>query len=280
MTGDTNPTEQLSLQQRQQMTLESEKAAKEELHTQISAVEDAMTRMAGIPGMDPNIARMKAQQDEMKVKLYGKMPVGVGIAGCRKNITTGGTRLEMAQQAHALTGHAVTDAQIFIISKEAGLVVLLEEELKERSSGQATPSNSLEAMSETMSGIISEMRVGGVVPGDRINETMQHMDALFTGLVTRSNTALASPALSIASTTDVNQPSVMHMLQHTVHQPMPPVHPPPPQQPIVLHMLGAIRAPPQPPHAAPLAAAPVADGMAVDIPVDATQSIRSSVGGN
>ena len=111
------------------MSMETEKAAKEELHEQIGALEGTMASMAGIPGMEPNMASMKAQQDEIKVKPHGKMPLGVRIDGCRKNITTGRTRLEMAQQAHGLTGQAVTDAQIFISLKEAEPVVLLEEEV-------------------------------------------------------------------------------------------------------------------------------------------------------
>ena len=149
------------------------------------------TAIANLGGQADLRAPLQARIESLKLSVVRSKPLCVQLEECRKLVQR---RQARRDQAHESVRQATLTLEKADSELQAAHFELkaLQEEFAHRESPQQreSPANSMQALTAALTQVISDMRGGGVIPDQLIQQTEQHMKQLMNG-VTAIATAVA-----------------------------------------------------------------------------------------
>ena len=113
---------------------------------------------------------------EKKKSIMRAKPLGMQVDECEKLVARCRARREQAEQGAVLAQLALSEAETELTSAESELRVL-QAELARREAPKHKP-DSMEGLASSLGQVISDMKNGGMVPGDLIGQAEAQMQTL------------------------------------------------------------------------------------------------------
>ena len=165
------------------------------------------TAIANLGGQADLRAPLQARIESLKLSVVRSKPLCVQLEECRKLVQRRQARRDQAHESVRQATLALEKADSELQAAHFELKAL-QEEFAHRESPQQreSPANSMQALTAALTQVISDMRGGGVIPDQLIQQTEQHMKQLMNGVTAiatavaeQPGNAAAAPAAGAAS---------------------------------------------------------------------------------